>query len=216
VLVCVCLSVCLKSLVWTSPSILCLLPVLWPWIGSALAALRIGKAKRHILKVTQQGAAWIWHSDIYSNWPTRGSTGLGTKSDVYNCLIVKMWQNKFFYVCQCNSATWPRAIRTCWGEYSKEPIIWALHFTDMTWTRYTRQFRINYFATAGLNNIVFTIFLSPNPGHLVPCILDNVGTILCYQTSNVILINATLLLVHFFIMSKFYVFVLCVRVCIVW
>ena len=78
-----------------------------------------------------------------------------------------------------------------------------------------RQFRINYFTTAGLNDIVFTIFLPPNPGRLVPCILGNVGTILCYQTSNVILINATLLLVHFFIMSKFYVYVLCVRVCIV-
>ena len=49
--------------------------------------------------------------------------------------------------------------------------------------------------------------------HLVPCTLDNVGTILwCYQTSNMILTNATTLLVHFFIMSKFYVIVFCVSV----
>jgi len=32
--------------------------------------------------------------------------------------------------------------------------------------------------------------------------LDSVGTILCYHTSNTILLNATLLLVYFFIMSK--------------
>ena len=44
-----------------------------------------------------------------------------------------------------------------------------------------------------LNDIVFTIFLTSNPGHLVPCIIDNVGTILCNQTSNMILINATLI-----------------------
>jgi len=50
----------------------------------------------------------------------------------------------------------------------------------------------------------------------VPCTLDNVDTIFSYQTSNRILINATLLLVHFFVMSKFYVFVLCLRVCIVY
>jgi len=51
--------------------------------------------------------------------------------------------------------------------------------------------------------------------YLVPCTCDNVGTILCCQTSNTILTNSTLSLVHFFIMSKFYVFVLCVRVRIV-
>jgi len=66
---------------------------------------------------------------------------------------------------------------------------------------------INYFANAGLNDIVFTIFLPSNPGCLVPRTLDNVGTILCYQRSNIILINATVLLVHFFITSKFYDFV---------
>ena len=49
--------------------------------------------------------------------------------------------------------------------------------------------------------------LSSNPDRLVPCILDNVGTTLSYQISNMILINATLLLVHCFIMSKFYAFV---------
>jgi len=36
----------------------------------------------------------------------------------------------------------------------------------------------------------------------MPCRLDSVGTILCYHTSNTILLNATLLLVYFFIMSK--------------
>ena len=35
------------------------------------------------------------------------------------------------------------------------------------------------------------------------------------RSNNAMLINATLSLVHFLIMSKFYVFVLCVRVCIV-
>ena len=35
------------------------------------------------------------------------------------------------------------------------------------------------------------------------------------RSNNAMLIKATLLLVHFLIMSKFYVFVLCVRVCIV-
>ena len=49
--------------------------------------------------------------------------------------------------------------------------------------------------------------LSSNPDRLVPCILDNVGTTLSYQISNMILINATLLLVHCFIMSKFYAFI---------
>ena len=67
----------------------------------------------------------------------------------------------------------------------------------------------------GLNDIVFAIFLPSNPGSLVPCTLDNVCTTLSYQTSNMILINATSLLVHFFVMSKFYVFVLCLRVFIV-
>ena len=42
------------------------------------------------------------------------------------------------------------------------------------------------------------------------CTLDNVGTILSYQISNMILINATLSLVHFLLclnfMSLFYVY----------
>ena len=63
----------------------------------------------------------------------------------------------------------------------------------------------NYFATAGLNDTVFTVFLPPNPDRLVTCTLDNVGTTLSYRTSNMIVINVTLLLVHFFTMSKFYV-----------
>ena len=37
-------------------------------------------------------------------------------------------------------------------------------------------------------------------GHLAPYTLDNAATILCSQTSNVNLINAILLLVHFLIM----------------
>jgi len=76
---------------------------------------------------------------------------------------------------------------------------------------------------AGLNDIVFAIFLPPNQA--ASCTLDNVavGTILCYQISNMILINAgagvavdsshtTTLYCSFtfFIMSKFYAFVLCV------
>jgi len=32
----------------------------------------------------------------------------------------------------------------------------------------------------GLNDTVFIIFLPSNPGRLVPCILDNMGTIFCY------------------------------------
>ena len=59
---------------------------------------------------------------------------------------------------------------------------------------------------------VFAIFLPSNPGRLVPCTLDDAGKTLSNQTSNMILINATFLLVHFFTTSKFYVFVLCLRV----
>jgi len=60
------------------------------------------------------------------------------------------------------------------------------------------------------------IFLPSNPGHLVPCTLDNVGTILCYQTSNNIkcVFNKR----HFFARSLFYyVWILCLcfmRTCV--
>jgi len=37
--------------------------------------------KGHILKVTQQGAARIWHGSVQTNWP---SNGPGTKSDIYD------------------------------------------------------------------------------------------------------------------------------------
>ena len=61
---------------------------------------------------------------------------------------------------------------------------------------------------AGLNNIVFTIFLLSNPGHQVPFTLDNVGTILCYQID----FNKRHFIANsLFIMSEFYVFVSCVR-----
>ena len=51
-------------------------------------------------------------------------------------------------------------------------------------------------------DIVFTTYSLSNPGHLVPCTLDNAGTILFSQTSDMNSINATLLLVHFLIMSR--------------
>ena len=100
-----------------------------------------------------------------------------------------------------------------------EPIEMSFGGVDFQWPDPKQEgtrFRRYAWACPGLPtvDIVFTIFLPSNPGHLVPCTLDNVGTILCYQTSNMILIKATLMLVHFFIMSKFYVF-LCARVCIV-
>ena len=58
--------------------------------------------------------------------------GLGVYAlhSVYNAIVLK----KILYVCQGTLATWPRAIRTCQGEYSKEPIVWASHFMDMTLT----------------------------------------------------------------------------------
>ena len=37
--------------------------------------------KGRILKVTQQGAARIWHGSVQTNWP---SNGPGTKSDIYD------------------------------------------------------------------------------------------------------------------------------------
>ena len=58
---------------------------------------------------------------------------------------------------------------------------------------------VNCFATAGLNDIVFTIYSPSNPRHLVPCTLDNEGMILFFLTSDMNLINATLLLVRFLI-----------------
>ena len=57
--------------------------------------------------------------------------------------------------------------------------------------------------TAGLNDIVFTIYSPSNPHHLVPCTLDNERMILVSLTSNMNLTNATLLLVRFLIMSEF-------------
>ena len=40
-----------------------------------------GKATRNrrIRKVTRRGAARIWHRGVYSDWPTRGSTGAGAE-----------------------------------------------------------------------------------------------------------------------------------------
>jgi len=65
-----------------------------------------------------------------------------------------------------------------------------------------RHLSTNYFAAAGLNDIVFTTYSPSSPGHLAPCTLDNAGTILFSQISNMNLINATLLLVHFLNMSR--------------
>ena len=57
-----------------------------------------------------------------------------------------------------------------------------------------------------MNDIVFIMYSPSNPSHLVSCTLYNAGMILFSQTSNMILINATLLPVHFNITSK----ILCV------
>ena len=73
---------------------------------------------------------------------------------------------------------------------------------DISWTIQTRHLSTNYFAAAGLNDIVFTTYSLSNPGHLAPCTLDNAGTILFSQTSNMNLINVTLLLEHFLIMPN--------------
>jgi len=61
---------------------------------------------------------------------------------------------------------------------------------------------MNCFTAAGLNDIVFTTYSLSNPGHLAPCILDNAGRILFSKISDMNLISATLLLVHFLIMSN--------------
>ena len=58
------------------------------------------------------------------------------------------------------------------------------------------------FHRSWLNDIVFTTYSASNPGHLAPWTLGNAGTILFSQTSDMNLINATLLLVHFLIMSR--------------
>ena len=55
---------------------------------------------------------------------------------------------------------------------------------------------------------LFTVKSRP-PG---ACFLGNLGTIFSYQTSNMISINATLLLVHFLLCLNCVVFVLCLRV----
>jgi len=57
--------------------------------------------------------------------------GLGIRAldNVFNAIVL----SKILYMlCQCNLATWLRAIRICWGKYSKEPIEWASHITDVT------------------------------------------------------------------------------------
>ena len=74
----------------------------------------------------------------------------------------------------------------------------------MTWTTKTRQLSINYFAAAGLNNIILTISSLSNQGHLAPCTVDYVATILSFQTLTRNLTRATLLLVPFLVMSKLY------------
>jgi len=54
------------------------LPVLWTMPCLCTMA---GKATRNrrIRKVTRRGAARIWHRGVYSDWPTRGSTGAGAE-----------------------------------------------------------------------------------------------------------------------------------------
>jgi len=52
-----------------------------------------------------------------------------------------------------------------------------------------------------------------HPGRLVLCTLRNVAMILYYQTSNVILVNATLFALSLFMMSEFYVFVIWLSTC---
>ena len=65
--------------------------------------------------------------------------------------------------------------------------------------RANRHLGINYFAAAGLNELS-----SPSRSYRQiqaawchESYTDNVGTIFCYQISNMILVDTTLLLVHF-------------------
>ena len=102
----VCLCVCLPASisaelhVRSSPNFYAC--YLRPWLGPSLAALRyimyfrfykwrnfctlwpgrIGDAVP-----TQQGAAWIWHRGVYSNWPTSGQHRTGGESDQCDCLV---------------------------------------------------------------------------------------------------------------------------------
>jgi len=95
---CVCMSVCEYISGTTRPifTILGMLPMaaarfssggvaircVLPVVCMALCLRIIGDPKRHILRVSQQGAARIWHGSLYSNWPTTGSTWPGAESDV--------------------------------------------------------------------------------------------------------------------------------------
>jgi len=72
---------------------------------------------------------------------------------------------------------------------------------DLDLLNETSQYKL-FFAAAGLNYIVFITYSPSNPSHLAPCTLDNAGTILFYQISDMNLINATLLLAHFLITSN--------------
>jgi len=78
-----------------------------------------------------------------------------------------------------------------------------------------RHLGTNNFAAAGLNDNVFTIYSPSNPGYLVSCTLDNVGTILFSQTLSINFINATLLLPRFLV-SLWLIFIrfLCACLCI--
>jgi len=81
---------------------------------------------------------------------------------------------------------------------------------ERTWYTGCILLRPNSYAEAKLNqvlslylslkNIIFTISSPSNPGHLVPCNSDNVGTILSSQILNMKLTSIILLLICYFIM----------------
>jgi len=104
-----------------------------------------------------------------------------------------------------------QVFRTCVPLISSQ-IYTTIHYTDMIWTIQAIHLSINYFATAGLNDIVFAAYLPSDPGHLVPCTLDNADTISLSLTLNMILTGAILLLVRFLnFVCLFYVYLYVLR-----
>jgi len=65
------------------------LPVLWMTSYLHIMAWDRRRKKDVHSKRLSRGSR-IWHRDVRLNWPTRGSTGSGTESDIYNFLVEKI------------------------------------------------------------------------------------------------------------------------------
>jgi len=65
------------------------LPVLWMTSYLHIMAWDRRREKDVHSKRLSRGSR-IWHRDVRLNWPTRGSTGSRTESDIYNFLVEKI------------------------------------------------------------------------------------------------------------------------------